>query len=115
MKICKEWLKNHNIDFSGKFAELRTRAQAYKSGEMTLPSQKRDDICSIFHINETIGSMISTIASIMTTEVSIPIINNIDREIKNFSSNIHKVHTSLPSTLSNATSSKSFKPIWLSK
>ena len=62
-----------------------------------------------------IGSMISMIASIMTTEVSIPIINSIVREIKIYLFNIHKVHTSLPSTLSNVTSSKSFKPIWLSK
>ena len=113
--MCKEWFKNHNIDFFGKVAELGTRIQAYESGEMTLTSQKRDNICSILHMNEMIGSMIAMIASIMITEVSIPIINNIDREIKNFSSNIHKVHTSLPSTLSNATSSKSFKPIWLSK
>ena len=81
---------------------------------MTLPSQNRDNFCSIFHINEMIGVMISMIASIMTTEVSVPIIDSIDREIKIFLSNIHKVHTSLPSTLSNATSSKNFKIIWLS-
>ena len=55
------------------------------------------------------------VASIMTPVVTTDIINNVDREVKIFLSNLDKVHKTLPSILTLPATGENIKPIWLTK
>ena len=115
VKMCQDWLKVHDYRIVGKVGELRKRIQSIKSDTVSESINRKKSICSVLNFIEMIGSMVSMVAAIMTPVVTTDIINNVDREVKIFLSNLDKVHKTLPSISSLPTTGENIKPIWLTK
>ena len=114
VKMCKDWLTAHGDDTSGRIDVLKARIIALKEDIDNPPVLKENICCSVQAINNLIGSLVSMISSIMKHEVTDESIDDSDREIKLYLSNLNIAQNGVIS-LGDVDMSKKSKPLWLSK
>ena len=116
LEMCKEWLREHTLENTGRVNDLRETIMEYKFGSKKhlLASlkdasrmERNTDEISMF-----IGSMMSMISIIMRSDIDTETPIAMEREIKLFLSNINIIEKSLSSKKKKK---KDEKPIWLLK
>ena len=88
VQMCKDWLDAHGVEFNGKISELKEKIESLKANVQSPPKLKQMNDLPIHIVDHFIGSLLSTIASIMTKEVDKDSISKVDREIKIYLTNL---------------------------
>ena len=113
VKMCRDWLIAHGCDSKGYVKELKERIDTLKHRLEGPPVLLTPKCCSVSDVNTFIGSLLSTIASVMEKEVTPDSIISTDREIKLYLSSLHRIQGTC--TMSESDNNmKRKKPYWLS-
>ena len=108
---CKEWIRAHGYEHDAKVGNLRTYITELKKNTTNPPTLIHNKSCTVFDIESCIGSLISMVASIMSSRVCInKTPDDMEREVKIFLTNIHNVDFAM-----NNKKGKDYTPYWLSK
>ena len=113
-KMCLDWLYAHGLAFKGTLSELRAIIKMKKSNTDSPPKLEVRKSCEIDIVDSFIGSLLSTIACVMTRVVNEEKIVQVEREIKIYLTNLDKFEVGI-NTEQKKTKHAIQNKIWLKK
>ena len=89
LHMCKEWLTVHGMRYTGTVSQLREIIISKKENHKAPPKLIPKITSPVKVMDDFVGSLLSTVSSVMVREVNDSTVREVDREIKIFLTNLH--------------------------